>query len=267
MLTRKSCMTLPDSGAPGYWPYNRVPMHPSRFIPIALVFCLTIAGSTLVAQTSESSRRVGEVTIIEDSPARFTDDDLRTIQALLPVNALEWMKVSHVTNAGSPFDMLVTSCMQPGTTLPQLRRGGCRTFARTHARGAQPSGWQKFGPDENYVVFLDAPARLPLLYPQSIQLTDERLISLDRLLRTKAVTSPTPNLASEIQPWPIRELVPLESPDLRVVLAAQGSKQAQSIRLRAAGNDWEVVEMHPLAIPTVRLTIDGAGNLGLSVSP
>ena len=239
-----------------------------RILTVGLAFCVALAGSRLSAQTSTSARRVGEITINESSPAKFTDDDLRTIQALLPGDGIAWMNVSHVTNDGSPVDMLVTTCMQPSTTRPDLQRGRCRTFAKMHARGAQPSRWQKFGPDDNFVVFVGTD-RSPLLYPQSMALTDERLLSLDRLLRGKAVRSLTPNLASDIQPWPIRELIPLETADdLRVLLAEPGSWQAQSIRLRATGNDWNIVEMHPLDIRPVQLfPTDGAGSPVIRTRP
>lgn len=240
-----------------------------RIVTVSLACCLVLADSRLSAQTSASARRVGEITINESSPIKFTDDDLRTIQAMLPGDTIAWMDVSHVTNDGSPVDMLVTTCMRSTATRPELKRGRCRTFAKMHARGAQPSRWQKFGPDDNYVVFVDAAARPPLLYPQYMELSDERLLSLDRLLRRKAVTSSTPNLASEIQPWPIRELIPLETADdLRVLLATQGSWQAQSIRLRATGNDWDIVEMHALDIRPVQLfPTDGAGSPAIRTRP
>jgi len=209
---------------------------------------LPSAGAPAPARSSSirETRRAGDITIIEGTPIQLTDEDVQRIRSLAgaPISRME---VSHVDAAGAPLTMSVDACMKAPEVKAGLRRGSCAVFAkmRSGARG-QAGGWQKVTDKDEYVLFGDASDMQPtrLMSIAGVEpLSDARVVAIHQLLRRRAVASPTTRLRSDIQPWRIATIVPVERGDYMVVLTSDDGSQRQTIRLRPVGDGWDVVEM------------------------
>jgi hypothetical protein len=191
------------------------------------------------------SRRVGDVTVVDSTRARISDEDVRQIQAALAPAGVLWV-------TGGTLSSL--ACLQPAVSTREIRRGQCVSLRVTAAEGGRRGGWavERGGLVVPYFQLAGDASATPIQIfnsPDSPTLTDDALISLVSLIRGRAVASTTRRLTSDVQPWPIKDIMQITGGDVLVTLRnpvsveESGLKAAQWVTLRPQNQGWIIVEM------------------------
>jgi hypothetical protein len=83
--------------------------------------------------------------------------------------------------------------------------------------------------------------------PNSPPPSDAELLNIVHIIREHAVPQPTNRLMSDVQPWPIADLIMHNERQLRVMLTdPSDSSRSQIILLRRTDSRWTIVEIQAL---------------------
>ena len=198
------------------------------------------------ADFRRTSRHLDDITILESNEVQITDDDVRRIQALLGDAGIWWMKVDQLfDNQGQQPS--VHACGKPVVVTETIRRGRCFSVVKrapdTSGRGG---GWERLrmADDDEYVQMKIGAGNLtaaPLIEVGGRPApSNDQILAIAALLRSRAVPSPTARLKSDIQPWPMTEIFGSGS-SLLIRLGTEDGRSRQFISVRQAGDGWDIV--------------------------
>jgi hypothetical protein len=207
---------------------------------------IVIAPAQASRRPVETTRRLGDLTIVESAEARVNYEDIRQIQAVLP--GIWWMRALQLIDfrvVPEQSELSVTACVAPEVTTSVVRHGRCSRLVRKVASG-QPARWERSGSGWNYVQVMGVASQRPIeIEIQQASLpSDDVLADLVRYVLRQAVASPSPR-KREVQPWPITNLDFGTVGNVLVTVKKEDNTAFQWIVLRAQGGAWTIVDIAP----------------------
>lgn len=202
------------------------------------------------AMSRRTTRRLGDVIIVEQDGARLTDIDVRDIQSVLAPKGAWWLHASirnaATTGASGPEWLLgVDACMQPEVVTATFRRGHCVAVTKLPVEG-----WWRAGALDEFAqlgvagenLALQQPARI-IRFGNAARVSDDTLIEVMTLTRRKAVSVETPRRTSDIQPYPINRISIVNGDLIRVELRHAELPIYQTITFERSGDEWQVIQI------------------------
>ena len=211
---------------------------------------------------SNPSKTIGSVICFGAYAVQLTDDDIQQIRAKLPSGSLPWFIVGENARGQS-----VEIYLEPTMDSPTIRRGAMvvAVFPPESPRPAvNKRSWQVISAANSEYAQIPPSGSDPQLAWGRIEnrpfhvgnpvsgnkFSDAELIEAVTVVRTAAARTPAPapgaqpRFFTDVQPWPIRTVMPASGSDIRVVLNAPGATDGfQSILLRRTAGKLTIVEL------------------------
>ena len=209
------------------------------------------------APAPRTSRTAGDLPVTEPSDGRLTDDDVRQIRSALPAGEKPWrLDLQTQTSSSGPV-WRVDAFLTPDVATRAFRRGRFASLTTASPPGVREASrvWRRVHANFHYVQVAgpggDASAEEPIRVqaaPNSPPPTDDELTGIIGMIRARAAPKPTDRLMSDIQPWPLTNIIMVSADELRIHLSdPSDDRHSQNVSARRKGGQWTVVELSRLS--------------------